>query len=322
MSRHAMKRIPLSKLMDLKVDFAFKKLFGTEENKKITIVFLNAILKRTGRDAIKEVTFNNVEIIGAYKEDKQSRLDILVTTEEDYQINVEIQFANKYDMVKRSIYYWSQIYGDQIKQGMTYMQLKPTIVINILNFNLLNQTDLFHTTYHLYEDQEKFRIDDVMEFHFIEIPKLLQHWKADRLDPWNDVLARWLLLLGMVDQRRNYVYEDIYKELEAIAMNDEYLQDAFSSWTEISINPEELSAYRARMKEVLDAEAFIKEAELREQAAQEKGIEKGIEQGIQLAKEENAFNLLAIDMDIETVAQVTGLTLERVQALQEKLKDR
>lgn len=322
MSRHAMKRIPLSKLMDLKVDFAFKKLFGTEENKKITIVFLNAILKRTGRDAIKEVTFNNVEIIGAYKEDKQSRLDILVTTEEDYQINVEIQFANKYDMVKRSIYYWSQIYGDQIKQGMTYMQLKPTIVINILNFNLLNQTDLFHTTYHLYEDQEKFRIDDVMEFHFIEIPKLLQHWKADRLDPWNDVLARWLLLLGMVDQRRNYVYEDIYKELEAIAMNDEYLQDAFSSWTEISINPEELSAYRARMKEVLDAEAFIKEAELREQAAQEKGIEKGIGQGIQLAKEENAFNLLAIDMDIETVAQVTGLTLERVQALQEKLKDR
>lgn len=43
------------------------------------------------------------------------------------------------------------------------------------------------------------------------------------------MLARWLLLLGMVDQRRNYVYEDIYKELEAIAMNDEYLQDAFSS---------------------------------------------------------------------------------------------
>lgn len=108
-----------------------------------------------------------------------------------------------------------------------------------------------------------------------------------------------------------------HKVLEAIAMNDEYLQDAFSSWTEISVDPKELSAYRARMKEVLDAEAFIKEAELREQAAQEKGLE----QGIQLAKEENALNLLMIDMDIETVVQVTGLTLERIQALQEKLKD-
>ena len=40
-----------------------------------------------------------------------------------------------------------------------------------------------------------------MEFHFIEIPKLLRHWKEDRLDPWNDVLARWLLLLGIVDHR-------------------------------------------------------------------------------------------------------------------------
>lgn len=126
------------------------------------------------------------------------------------------------------------------------------------------------------------------------------------------------LFLIMVRLGLEWSHDIIYhKVLEAIAMNDEYLQDAFSSWTEISVDPKELSAYRARMKEVLDAEAFIKEAELREQAAQEKGLE----QGIQLAKEENALNLLMIDMDIETVVQVTGLTLERIQALQEKLKD-
>lgn len=126
------------------------------------------------------------------------------------------------------------------------------------------------------------------------------------------------LFLIMVRLGLEWSHDIIYhKVLEAIAMNDEYLQDAFSSWTEISVDPKELSAYRARMKEVLDAEAFIKKAELREQAAQEKGLE----QGIQLAKEENALNLLMIDMDIETVVQVTGLTLERIQALQEKLKD-
>ena len=126
------------------------------------------------------------------------------------------------------------------------------------------------------------------------------------------------LFLIMVRLGLEWSHDIIYhKVLEAIAMNDEYLQDAFSSWTEISVDPKELSAYRARMKEVLDAEAFIKEAELREQAAQEKGLE----QGIQLAKEENALNLLMIDMDIETVLQFTGLTLERIQELQEKFKD-
>lgn len=117
-------------------------------------------------------------------------------------------------MVKRSIYYWSQLYSEQSVAGMSYSELTPTIAVNILNFNLFPNTNLFHTMYHLYEDEEKFRLDNVMEFHFIEIPKLLQHWKEDQLDPWSDVLARWLLLLGIVDGRKDKVYEDIYNELE------------------------------------------------------------------------------------------------------------
>src|SRR5699024_9185498 len=52
-----LKRIPLNRLMDLKVDYAFKQLFGNEKNKDITIVFLNAILQRTGRNQIKDISF-------------------------------------------------------------------------------------------------------------------------------------------------------------------------------------------------------------------------------------------------------------------------
>lgn len=315
MNKRALKRIPLDKLMDLKIDFAFKKLFGTEKNKAITIIFLNAILKRTGRDTIKEVTFKNVEIGGAYKEDKQSRLDILVTTQDDHQINVEIQFTNKFDMVNRSIFYWSRLYSDQLARGIGYTELKPTIAINILNFNIFSKTDLFHTSYHLYEDEERFRIDDVMEFHFIEIPKLLQHWNEDKLDPWNDILARWLLLLSIVDQRKEKVYEDIYNELEEIAMKDEYLRDAFNNWNEISVEPENLLAYRARLKQVMDEEAMIREAELREEAALEKGHELGSKQ----AGEKTARNFLAMGIDVEMVAKGTGLSLEEVKVIKEKM---
>ena len=42
------KRVPLDRLMDLKIDYAFKQLFGNEENKDITVIFLNAILKKNG----------------------------------------------------------------------------------------------------------------------------------------------------------------------------------------------------------------------------------------------------------------------------------
>lgn len=312
MNKKALHRIPISKLMDLKIDFAFKKLFGTEKNKAITIVFLNAILTRTGRDIIKEVTFKNVEVIGDHKNDKQSRLDILVTTQANHQINVEIQFTKSLDMVKRSIFYWSQLYSDQAERGTTYMDLKPTIVINILNFTLLPKTDSFHTSYHLFEDEEKFRIDDVLELHFIEIPKLLKHWKEGRLDPWNDILARWLLLLGIVDQRNKKIYEEIYKELEAIAMGDERLQEAFNNWNEISVEPENLLAYRTRLKQVMDEESKVKEAELRVEAALEKGLERGIEM--------TARNFLGMGMEIETVAKGTGLSIEQVQAIKESIQ--
>lgn len=55
MNKKALRRIPLEKLLDLKVDFAFKQLFGSEQNKHITVVFLNAILQKTGRDNVQEI---------------------------------------------------------------------------------------------------------------------------------------------------------------------------------------------------------------------------------------------------------------------------
>jgi len=100
-----LKRIPLNQLMDLKVDFAFKQLFGNEKNKDITVVFLNAILQKTGRNRIKDISFANTETGGEYVDDKVSRLDLLVVTNADEWINVEIQFSNKYDMIERSVFF-------------------------------------------------------------------------------------------------------------------------------------------------------------------------------------------------------------------------
>ena len=331
MSKRAIKRIYVNKLMDLKIDFAFKELFGSEKNKEITIVFLNAILKRTGRNTIKEVTFENLEIGGEYLDDKQSRLDIFVTTQDQQQINIEMQFTNQFDMVNRSIYYWARLYSEQNKKGMKYSALKPTIMINILNFDLIKETNAYHTTYHLHEDEEKFRIADGLELHFIEIPKLLTHWHEEKLDPWSDLLARWLLLLSIVDQRKENIYEDIYKELEAIAMTDKHLQDAFTSWNELSLDSNERLAYEVRLKQVLDQEAAVNEAKWREEVAEERGVEKGvkkgiekgieqgIEQGIELGAIKIARKMLVKSSNVEEVAELTGLSIKEVEEIKAEL---
>src|SRR5699024_10319798 len=142
------KRLPLESLIDMKIDYAFKQLFGDQKNKDITVVFLNAILQKTGRKRIKDISFSNTESGGEHRDDKQSRLDLLVVTESNESIHVEIQFTNKYNMIKRSIYYWSGIYRDQMRKGMGYQELLPVLTINILNFDLCKETDYSHTMYH------------------------------------------------------------------------------------------------------------------------------------------------------------------------------
>jgi hypothetical protein len=77
----------------------------------------------------------------------------------------------------------------------------------------------------------------------------------------------WLLLLGIVDHRKRTVYEDIFKELEAIAMKDERLLDAFTQWQELSLSDEQYFAYEGRLKRILDEEAAVIEVKLREEEA-------------------------------------------------------
>lgn len=320
MKTRLLKRVPLHRLMDLKVDYAFKQLFGTEKNKEITVVFLNAILNRNGRESILDIMFNNTEAGGEYQEDKQSRLDILATTNDNEQINIEIQLTNKYDMIKRSIYYWSGIYRAPMKKKMAYKQLQPVIAINILNFDLFSQTERFHTSYHLYEDNEHFMLTDVMEFHFLEMPKLIHDWKQEKLDPWNDLLARWLLLLGIVDHRNGEVYEDIYKELEEIAMKDETLKNAFQGWDALSATQEEVLAYEARLKEVLDEEAARIEAELREKEAREEGRKVGRKEGASNEKLATARRMLLDGLDVELIAKFTDLDIKQVEEIKKDIK--
>ncbi|GAA0319598.1 hypothetical protein GCM10008931_08790 [Oceanobacillus oncorhynchi subsp. oncorhynchi] len=190
--------------MDLKVDYAFKQLFGNEKNKDITVVFLNAILAKSGRSPIQQFYFQNIEIGGEYEEDKKSRLDLLIRTGNKEWVNIEIQINNEYNMIKRSLYYWSRLFSEQLKEGQSYKELYPVISINIMHFNLLDETDAFHNIFRLYEMKQKYPLTDMIEFHFVEIPKLITAWKNNQLDPWEDVLTRWLLLLGTVDRRKNH----------------------------------------------------------------------------------------------------------------------
>lgn len=299
----------MTKLMDLKIDFAFKQVFGKEGNEPILLAFLNAALQLPKEKRLSSVEILNPEINREHIEDKASVLDIHAKTEQGEHVNIEIQLANKFDMEKRTLYYWSRIYSAQMQKGMPYADLAKTITINILNFRFLRETERFHTTFHLYEDQEQFPLTDVMEIHFMEIPKLMDKWEQRAVNPHDNELERWLLLLEADD------HEEIRKELEAIAMRDPVMKRAFDEWEDLSRDEKKWVEYESRRKAILDEMAAVREAEIRQQKAREEGLAEGERQkALEVAK-----GMLSDGMSVEIIAKYTKLSIAEIEQLKQQL---
>nr|NNM90420.1 PD-(D/E)XK nuclease family transposase [Bacilli bacterium] len=288
--------------MDLKIDFAFKALFGSPGSEPILIAFLNAALKRSGGNAITSVDLINPELGPRYLDDKKSILDIHARTEDGTRINIEIQLTNRQDMEKRTLYYWSCIFSDQMQKGMSYSELAQTVTINILNFRYVRATEAYHTTFHLYEDTDQFLLTDALEIHFMEIPKLLTNWRKRTVSLHEDRLVRWLLLLEAAEDA------EIRNELETIAKEDPVMKEAFEKWEDISRDPQALSEYHSRRMAILDEASAIREAELREQRALLEG------------KREIVKQLILKGFDIETICEVSGLSRKEIDELSKHLQ--
>lgn len=129
--------------------------------------------------------------------------------------------------------------------------------MNIINFRYLHQTERFHTTFRLYEAQEQFLLTDVLEIHFMELPKLMDQWEQRTVNPHENELVRWLLLLE-ADER-----EDIRKELEVIAMKDPAMKRAFEEWEDLSRDLKKWAEYESRRKAILDEMAAVIEGKER-----------------------------------------------------------
>lgn len=281
------------RLLNPKVDFIFKKIFGSEKHPNILISFLNAVMKPV--DPITSVAINNTEITKDFLEDKFSRLDVKATTSKGEIINIEIQIKNEFNMIKRSLYYWSKLYEEQLTEGDQYDKLSRTVCINILDFKYLGN-DRFHNGYRLKEIETNEELTDIQEIHFIEIPKL-QDMDDDANIDTIDMLTAWVEFLK--DPESNVV-----RKLE---FSKEAIKEAKDELYRLSRDKNELEFYNLRAKSFFDKVSALS-------AAEEKGIAKGLEQGKLLEKMNIAKNLLDV-LDNETIALKTGLNIKEIQAL-------
>ena len=132
-----------------RVDIAFKKIFGVEENKDLLLSLINSIVGK--EDKIAEVTLLNPYNPKNFRQDKLSILDIKARGEDGKRYNIEIQISDEADYDKRALYYWAKLYTEQLKVAEDYSTLSKAIGIHILNFTSIPNVDRYHNVFHITE---------------------------------------------------------------------------------------------------------------------------------------------------------------------------
>ncbi len=154
-----------------KTDFAFKKIFGSEQSKDILISFLNAIIY-SGEDKIQDL-----EIIDPYNAPsivslKDSYLDVKAVLEDNTKVIIEMQVESVEGFSKRVTYNLSKTYSNQLSSGEGYLQLNPVIALTITDFKIFKKTKEVISRFSFIEEKKKFIYpDDEMKMVFVELPK-------------------------------------------------------------------------------------------------------------------------------------------------------
>jgi len=277
-------------VLNPRVDFAFKKLFGSEENKDILISFINAVLSKA--EPITEVCLLNPYNNKEHRFDKLSILDIKATDNQGHQYNIEMQITDQVYYNQRALYYWSKLYTSQLQEGNAFDDLKKTISINILNFDYFDKEPSYHNIFKiLHVESHKSYFED-LELHFIELHKF-----NDDEAPIKTTLDRWTKFLK---KAHHYDKDNLPDDLRKVPA----INKAFLSLNTLSLDKEEREVYEARLKWLRDEDATL-----------QKALEKGIEQGIIKV----ITNMLKDNEPINKISKLTGFSKDDIAKIKDEL---
>ena len=264
------------KLLDLKIDLVFQRLFGMQKNSEITSHFLSLIL---GRE-IKKVDLDaNKRMLSNRKKSKTGRLDIRVKFNDGEDCNIELQVAPYPYMAERMLEYWSRMYDNKINSGEGYEVLKPSISILIANYKIeqAKGTSKYHTIWNLREkDSHDMILTNNIEMHILEIPKIKGK------ETINDELVQWL----------KFIENSENKEVQRVMGENKYLKQAKQELAYLSGEPEFQQEVEDRVRMLRDIHSMKHQGK------------------IEVAKKMKSKN-----MPIDEIAELTGLSKEEIEKL-------
>ena len=310
------------KKLSLKNDYVFKRVFGKQENERITKALLEEIIEsKISNIEIKSDIVTEKNLV----DDKVGVLDIKAIIDNEINTNIEMQMVNSSNIIARMLFYWSKMYGQELKSGYDYSRAKKTIVILIADFKLNYLKNIKQTCskWQIKNSMVDVVLTDLMELYIIELPKAIEEKSSSK----RESLIRWLKFLENPENMEEKDMSEEMKEVKGILNeiskddNERYLADLREKYV-FDINTSKSEGYNEGKEIGLEEgrregrEEGIKEGrkEGRKEGKTE-GIEEGTKKGEQKSKIEIAKKMLQKNMKIEDVMELTGLSKDEIDKI-------
>ena len=278
-----------------KIDFAFKKIFGSEGSKDILISFLNALIYEE-QPVIEDLEILNPYLAPKIRGVKNTYLDIKAKitdaeTGEQRTVIIEMQVLNVEGFEKRILYNAAKSYSTQLLSGQGYNLLNPVIALTITDFVMFSE--LSNVTSKFVLKEKDFLIDypiyDI-ELIFVELPK----FKKQLLD-LETVVDKWLYFLSNARS---------LSDVPAVMNDIPEIKKAFYIANQANLTSDELEDQEKEEVYIQDQRGVVTKA-----------LKQGLEQGVQQEKAAIAKKMLLNLMDDRLICQITGLSMAELASL-------
>jgi len=280
------------RFLDVKTDFAFKKVFASESSKDILINFLNAVITFENNHKIKSLIIVDPYNIPMIKGMKDTYVDVKAELDNKSHVIIEMQVLNHEGFEKRILYNAAKKYSAQLKKGDNYHLLNPVIALTITDFELFPEQKDLISHFKLLEKKHLIEYSDDIELIFIELPKFTK--KEEEL---NSIQDKWLYFIKNAGSME-YVPKNLNDEIEK----------AYQMANEANFCEEELDLQHRKRDWV-----YIQKSSI--ELASKTGKAEGKAEGRLEEKKQMAINMYQANMDIKVISQVTGLSISDIKVL-------
>ena len=285
------------KLLNPKNDYVFKRLFGSVGNETITKNLLSCILQQNITDVQLDC---NPILEKNLLDDKVGILDIKAKIDNTTNIDIEMQVTDHKNIEKRILFYLSKMYTKTIKKSQDYSSLEKCIAILITNYNIdiIKNIPKYITKWNIREEEyQKIVLTDVMEIYIIELNKFKDYKEKSN----HNSLNSWI---------------EFIESPEVVDMSNKEIQKAKKVLEEISQDEHEQYLAELREKYIMDQKA-IEDAGYDKglNVGYNKGLKTGIAQGITQGKLQIAKKMLSKKIDLKTISELTGLSIQELKKL-------